>query len=407
MSLSLGNAGGQVTLLTFDGLLGQREQDRQIDCQSVVKHAGIFGPLLRFVSRLLHRTVLIPAPDSFVTVLYAAWWQRRHKCQVIHLLDDALPMLSPFFLGNLVKSCAIVITLHNPYREQHLLDGWDGKFRKALWRRDFSMAYRLLLARVQDGRLMHAYRGFLYRRANRRNQLSFICLSEDEQKSYAETPFGGQTVVIPEAKPEMPAADRQQARRAVGIAEDDVVFLSFGVNHDWKNYQVIFQAAQGLEGRFKLLFAGRVQPVDAARNDPVRLAAEHGCQGNTIVADKYISADEIPLYFAASDALILSYRKEFAGRSGGLRYASQFGLPVIASDGGAQGEAVKGQYLGLTFTPDDPVSMRQALAAFLALGRDDRDLMKQNVLGFAYTIDQMAASYLKLYGAMVNGGTGK
>ena len=397
VGLALANAGAQVSLLTFDRMIGSKGLTKSIECHAVVNHVGVLRPLLRILSRLLHFTLVLPAPDSFLTILFAARWQRRQRYDVIHILDDALPTLSPFVLGILVRNCAIVTTLHNPYRERNLLQGWTGKLWRAFRGRDWAMAYRLLLARLQEGSPMATFRGFLYKRTTRRNNLAFVCLSEDERESYDQAFLYDRIVCVPEAKPASSPLARQEARQTLGLSQDDTVVLSFGVNHDWKNYQVIFQAAQALRGRFKLLFGGRILPKDSKGNDPRRLAKQYGWATDTVVADKYIPDEEIPLYFCAADALLLSYRKEFAGRSGGLRYASRYGVPVIASDGGPLGEAVRRHNLGLTFAPDDPASLKEALVSFLGLEQEERDRTKDNLLAFSYSPEQMAKSYLSLY----------
>lgn len=402
VSLALANAGADVTLLTFDGVLGWRARDSAIECHTVANDVGIFAPLLRLLSRFLHFTFVLPAPDSFLTILFAAWRQRRHGYDVIHILDDALPTISPFALGALVKNCSIVTTLHNPYRERELVQDWHRKLRKAFKGRDRSMACRLLLARFQEWYPMAALRRFLCKRATERNRLAFVCLSEEERESYAQTLFYERTVCIPEAKPSSPPLAEHEARQALGLSEDETVFLSFGVNHDWKNYEVIFQAVQDLPAKFKLLFAGRTLLRDARQNDPRRLAQTYGWHENTVIIDRYIPDEEIPLYFCGADALILSYRKEFVGRSGGLRYASQYSVPVIASNGGPLGKATRRHDLGLTFTPDDPVSLKETLVAFLRLGQAEKQRMKKNLLAFACSPDQMARSYLSLYQSLLN-----
>ena len=60
VSLALTNAGAQVSLLTFDRMVGSKGLTKSIECHAVVNHVGVLRPLLRILSRLLHFTFVLP-----------------------------------------------------------------------------------------------------------------------------------------------------------------------------------------------------------------------------------------------------------------------------------------------------------------------------------------------------------
>ena len=82
----------------------------------------------------------------------------------------------------------------------------------------------------------------------------------------------------------------------------------------------------------------------------------------------------------------------------------QSGLPAIAVNTGRTGELVRSYNLGLTFTPEDPYSLRQALLSFLSLSDEERAAMKNRVSEFASSVplwEQMTKGYLDLYQALL------
>jgi glycosyltransferase involved in cell wall biosynthesis len=148
-----------------------------------------------------------------------------------------------------------------------------------------------------------------------------------------------------------------------------------------------------------LLFVGKIRPFDAGQNDPRQLARSYDLASKTIIVDEYIPEELISYYFCAADTLIVSYRKDFMSHSSALMDAGQYGLPVIAIDTGSTGDDVRKYGLGLTFAPDDPMSLREALLSFLKLGDEEKQSMEEGLRRYANTFswDQVAKSHLGIY----------
>jgi len=200
------------------------------------------------------------------------------------------------------------------------------------------------------------------------------------------------------AMPEQAALTPLEARQRLGLPQDEPVFLHFGLNHLSKNLEVIFQAAKDLPPPYKLLFAGQVYSSSDA-NNPLSLVRKYGLGQTAIIVDRYILEQELPDYFYSADAVILSYRTDFQGASGVLSAAAQFNVPVIASDVGEIGEAVKNSKLGLTFEAENPESLRDTISAFLGLREEEKREMKENLSRFAQdrSYQELARRHIELY----------
>lgn len=99
------------------------------------------------------------------------------------------------------------------------------------------------------------------------------------------------------------------------------------------------------------------------------------------------------------DAVILSHRKHFKGASGVLSTVAQFSLPVIAVDVGEVGKAIENYELGLTFEPENPQSLRDAVLRFLNLKDEEKQTMKTNLSHFAkaHSWQEVAQRHVELY----------
>jgi glycosyltransferase involved in cell wall biosynthesis len=122
------------------------------------------------------------------------------------------------------------------------------------------------------------------------------------------------------------------------------------------------------------------------------------------VEDIFVPEEEKAFYFLASDVAILSYKKNFIQSASIINDAAKFSTPVIASDVGQLGEFVRTHNLGITFTPEDPHSLRQAIFSFLQLPDEERKAIKENFARFraAYSWEENARQHLEIYQRLGN-----
>jgi len=154
-------------------------------------------------------------------------------------------------------------------------------------------------------------------------------------------------------------ADAAGARRALGIAPDEVVFLFFGYVREYKGVDVLLAALARLapDGPpWRAIIAGEWY-VDRAAAD--RAVAKGLLAGRVELVDRYLSSDEAARYLAAATVLVLPYRS--GTQSGVVPLAYAHGRGVITTRVGGLAEAVRDGETGLLVPPEDP----QALAAAL------------------------------------------
>lgn len=145
------------------------------------------------------------------------------------------------------------------------------------------------------------------------------------------------------------AAERNQTRRELGLAEDQRLLFHFGALAERKGTMRIVESLAHLDEeqcrRYVFLFAGRVQ-ADIREAFYAGVEAQKG-RVRVIVEDDFCSYERLASLCAASDLLLMPYL-ETAQSSGVIGYASQFGTPVLASDRGLIGKLVRRYGLGWT-----------------------------------------------------------
>lgn len=152
--------------------------------------------------------------------------------------------------------------------------------------------------------------------------------------------------------------DRTQARAEWRIAEDEVVFLSFGAVLGYKGHAALmsaFDAARAATSRrLRLLVAGA--PADESLARSLRLWA-HGRSDVTLDL-RTIASDEIQYFFRAADVAVCPYERTL--NSGAALMATSFGLPVIGPRVGGFVDNI-GEAAALLYDPRDAQGLTDAL----------------------------------------------
>jgi glycosyltransferase involved in cell wall biosynthesis len=93
---------------------------------------------------------------------------------------------------------------------------------------------------------------------------------------------------------------------------------------------------------------------------------------------KYIDEDRVNHYFRYSDVVVLPYKDKYIGTSGVLQKAAACGVPVIGTECGEIGRAIRRWNLGLTIRESDHVELAAALSQFV---RNKTDITERAVRG--------------------------
>lgn len=153
----------------------------------------------------------------------------------------------------------------------------------------------------------------------------------------------------------------QRLRERLGLSATDKLLLAFGtVRHD-KGVDLAIEALGALPDAYHLLIAG--PPVHFQEADIARFAARHGVAQRVHTELGFVPEAEVGAYFAASDVVLIPYRRDFAGQSGPLTIAAALGRPIAASDVGVLRETVEAYGLGELFEAENIPGMARAIQA--------------------------------------------
>lgn len=154
-------------------------------------------------------------------------------------------------------------------------------------------------------------------------------------------------------------ADPVAARRALGIADDEVVFLFLGYVREYKGVDVLLDALARLapDGpRWRAIVAGEWY-VDRAAAD--RAIARPPLAGRVVLDDRYLPVTDVARDLAAATVVVLPYRS--GTQSGVVPLAYAHGRGVITTRVGGLAEAVRDGESGLLVPPADPVALAAVL----------------------------------------------
>lgn len=277
----------------------------------VLNHVWTHYQLFWWVLRLRPSAVLIEANTEF----YAALW--------------AWPHLAASGLG-----LPYIMNMHDPVRGLWFGPKWFS--RLSLW-----AAYRLLW-----GGLIHG----------------------DPPKGAYLPPWMKIEVVPHGLFGHLDAGEPPYDLRAeLGVAADQYLLLSFGHIADRKNQQLLVEAVARVPGTV-LVIAG---PQLSTRQRPPQfyrdLASGLGCEGRVHVLDRFIPDEEVAAFFAAADAVALTYDGGFVSQSGVIQIAAQWDRPVLASSGpGPLRETVESYGIGIFVPPDSADAIESGLRQLMA-----------------------------------------
>lgn len=153
----------------------------------------------------------------------------------------------------------------------------------------------------------------------------------------------------------------EAARQKLGISLDEQVLLFFGYVRAYKGLSHLIEALPLVQKQMpvKLLVAGEFYD-DRAKY--LRQIEQLGLQNSVQIYDDYIPNEEVGLYFAAANVVVLPYIS--ATQSGIVQIAYNYNKPVITTDVGGLPEAVAQDVTGLVVPAQDVQALAQAVIRF-------------------------------------------
>jgi glycosyltransferase involved in cell wall biosynthesis len=189
--------------------------------------------------------------------------------------------------------------------------------------------------------------------------------------------------------------DRRQARLRLALPPEDFIVLFVGMLVPIKGLDVLIEALAKIEGAKPVVLLVGDGPL---RSDLERQAADRGLVDHLRLVGRQ-SSEEIPIWMAAADVLVLPSRSE--GRPNVVLEAQACGLPVVATAVGGTPELVRDGKTGLLVESDDAQALAQAIERLRQDGelRDRlRGAGREQAAGmtWAASADQMVAIYCGL-----------
>ena len=391
---ALAQAGAEVELLTFCGIIGGAEV--KVPQLTVLPYINVTIPLYylaNFLRKWRYTRRLSMFLETCLTLAVAVRLKRKLNYDIIHLRDGDPFLFIPFLLSLLLRDYNWVISLigDNLTAPSPLLTAL---------RKDFRLFVYIILLKLVNSNLWKP----ICRRSLARNHFLFLTQSESIKqgfKSYMQGVLSGKVTCLPLGVGEADKViSKEEARRYLGLPKDKPVFLSFGFLHVGKDLETIFRALKDMPDAF-LLHGGDsgFSPELSSTN----LTKKYGMLDRTISRDCYITEEEKPYYFFAADAIILSYTRQFSSTASLLWEACRFRTPVIASDNGQLRELVEAFQLGLLFTAQDADSLREAIIRFISLKPEEIERLKANCHRFSdeFSLEKWAQRCLEIYDSLL------
>lgn len=165
--------------------------------------------------------------------------------------------------------------------------------------------------------------------------------------------------------------DSLEAKKALNIDPDKKTLLFFGLIRDYKGLDLLIEAVNKLDDSYQLVVAGEsygsfdkyAEQIKSTKNPDKYKVFNH-----------YISDNEVPAFFSASDVCVLPYRS--ATQSGITSISFHFELPLIATNCGGLGESIEKPGAGLMVPETNSDSIAETIRRFFAC---DRSVFEENI----------------------------
>lgn len=199
-------------------------------------------------------------------------------------------------------------------------------------------------------------------------------------------------VEVPEEVP-----TKSDARNELGLGDKDTILLFFGGLREDKGADVLLDTIPECDwSGVTFLVAGT---ADAATTSRVLEIQSSTNNAQVVYHRGFVPEENVKLYFAACDAVLLPYRDVYSGTSGILQRAASFERPVIATTTGVVGTTVQEYDLGVTITPDSGHALMKGVQKFIEKEQYYSERVKRNALEYAkeHSYEKMTGLMLKEY----------
>ncbi|MCD6479113.1 MAG: glycosyltransferase [Candidatus Diapherotrites archaeon] len=182
---------------------------------------------------------------------------------------------------------------------------------------------------------------------------------------------------------------KNKARKLLGI-EHEKVLLFFGFVRPYKGLRYLIEALPEVLKKHNclLLIVGEFWEP---KEQYLELIEKLGIKENVRIVDRYVPNEEVPLYFNASDAVVLPYVS--STESGIIQLAYGYNIPVITTRVGGNPDLIEHKKSGLLVKPCDAKALAKAINYFYDKKMEIKfkQAMKEKVHVFEWTEEKERA----------------
>ena len=174
---------------------------------------------------------------------------------------------------------------------------------------------------------------------------------------------------------QMTGIERSRAKEKLNLDMEQKVLLFFGFVREYKGLKHLLKAMPDIiskEGNVILLIAG---DFGDQKDEYTHLIETMGIKTSVRVEDGYIPDQDVEIYFAACDLVVLPY--ESATQSGIAQIAFGFERPVVVTNTGGLPDVVEHDKTGYVVEPCNPKALAAAVTDFYDRGR--REELESNI----------------------------
>ena len=157
------------------------------------------------------------------------------------------------------------------------------------------------------------------------------------------------------------SAAPDELRVRFGLPSDRPIVLFFGSLRRDKGLDLALEALASVPDVSLFVVAHEPSRAEPSAAHYERLAAQFGVASRVVWKVGWLPDDQVADIFAASDLVVLPYRKTFSGQSAVLRVAKHYGIPVIGSNHGEVGLALSQMPHCVVVSPDSPPALAEGI----------------------------------------------
>ena len=167
--------------------------------------------------------------------------------------------------------------------------------------------------------------------------------------------------------------ERNSAVKQLGLDPEKKTLLFFGLIRDYKGLDILIDAFSKLDNSYQLIIAGEPYGSFAKYQEQIDKSA---AQERISLYTQYIPDDKVPLFFSASDTVVLPYKT--ATQSGISAISYHFGIPMITTNVGGLKEAIEKPGTGIVVDKIEAGAIAEAIQDFFK--DPDRDRFEKNII---------------------------